>query len=392
MTAARRRPDRVALVGALFALASLLALPFAEFRTSRIGVATYHGFAAGAPASYVLAGALVVCALAALFAPPSIRPLLLELALVVVGGAFAWSLGASAADLLASQSSIARVSIGVGGWAALAGVAIVDFSARRGLAGRPWLRRGFDAAVLVAVVAGLVLGGASRLSLAREYVANADVFWAEVARHLGLAGAGVLAGVVIGVPLGILASRSTRVRDIVLGVVGVIQTVPSLALIGLLIAPLAVLRQASPLAARLGIGGIGFAPAVIALTLYALLPIVRNTYVGLAGVDPAAVDAGRGMGMTRRQLLARIELPLALPLLIEGLRTAAVLDIGIAAVMFFAGARGLGLFIFEGVGQVAADLTLLGALPIIVLAVLVDGGLRALSSAIVSPGLRGEAA
>lgn len=386
------RADRVAVAGTALALVGLFAFPFAEFRTSRIGVATYHGMGSGAPATYLLAGALAACVAVAVRVAPPRRGVLLKLLAGAAGAALAWSLGAAAARLLAGEPVIARVSIGAGAWVVLAGLAVVDFAARRALASRKHIARALDGLALIAVGTALVLGGAARLSLVQEYLANADVFRAEVVRHLALAGAGVAMGVLLGVPLGVWASRSARVRDLVLGVVGVIQTIPSLALIGLLIAPLAALRESSPLLERLGIGGIGFAPAVIALTLYALLPVVRNTYVGLAGVDPGALDAGRGMGMGRGQLLLRVELPLALPLMIEGLRAAAVLDIGIAAVMFFAGARGLGLFIFQGVGQVAADLTLLGALPIIALAVAVDAGLRALGGAVVSPGLRREPA
>lgn len=152
-------------------------------------------------------------------------------------------------------------------------------------------------------------------------------------------------------------------------------------MLGLLIAPLA----------ALGFPAIGTTPAVIALTLYALLPIVRNTYVGLAGVDASVIDAGRGMGMGRAQLLARVELPLALPLVIEGVRAAAVLVIGIAAVTAFIGAGGLGVLVFQGWGQQADDLTLLGAVPMVVLAVIADAGLRALRRLVVSPGIQGGA-
>jgi osmoprotectant transport system permease protein len=238
------------------------------------------------------------------------------------------------------------------------------------------------------VVAAGVWGGLGQLSLAREYAAQSDVFWPDVAQHLWLSGLGVGLGALIGVPLGILAHRHAGLRRVTLGAVGVIQTVPSLALLGLLVAPLAALRAASPALAALGLSGIGTWPAVIALTLYALLPVVRNTFVGLSGVDPAALDAGRGMGMTRRELLWRVELPLALPLVLEGVRAALVLVIGIATVTAFVGAGGLGVLIVTGLGQVADDLVLLGAIPVIVLAVLADLGMRGLSRAAVSPGLR----
>jgi len=160
--------------------------------------------------------------------------------------------------------------------------------------------------------------------------------------------------------------------------VSIIQTVPSLALFGLLMVGLTAVSLPS----------IGTVPTLIALTLYALLPIVRNTYLGIAGVDPAIVDAGLGMGMSRWELLWEVELPLALPLLIEGLRSALVLTVGIAAVMAIAGAMDLGTIVFYGAGLDVPDLVLLGALPMVVLAIVADQAMRALEVAVVSPGIR----
>ena len=138
----------------------------------------------------------------------------------------------------------------------------------------------------------------------------------------------------------------------------------------------------------LGVRGIGTAPALIALTLYAFLPIVRNSYVGIKEVPRAATEAGRGMGMSAAQILRRVELPLALPLMIEGVRASAVLTIGITTVAFLIGAGGLGTFIERGIGQQVPDLILLGALPIIVLALLADALLRALGLLLTPRGLR----
>jgi osmoprotectant transport system permease protein len=211
-----------------------------------------------------------------------------------------------------------------------------------------------------------------------EYANQGPQFWQLVGTHLAVAGTALGVAIVIGVPFGVVCARAPRVRAVVLTIVGIIQTVPSLALLGLLIVPLA----------ALGLPGIGPLPGIIALTLYALLPIVRDTYVGLAGVDTAIVDAGRGMGMSRGQLLLRVEAPLALPLVIEGIRSAAVLVIGIAAVVAFIGVGTLGQLIFLGIGQTADDLVLLGAVPMVVLAIAADAALRLLARALVSPGIR----
>jgi osmoprotectant transport system permease protein len=163
-------------------------------------------------------------------------------------------------------------------------------------------------------------------------------------------------------------------------VLNLLQTVPSIALFGLLLVPLSSLAAAIPSLAALGIGGIGMAPAVIALFLYALLPVVRNGVAGLAGVDVGVVDAARGIGMNRRQLFWQVELPLAMPLLLAGLRIVVVQAIGLAVVAALIGAGGLGSFVFEGLGQYAADLVLLGALPAIALALAADFLLQTLGA------------
>jgi osmoprotectant transport system permease protein len=292
----------------------------------------------------------------------------------------AWALGRAAADLAPDPASSARVSIGSGAWLAIAGAAALWFAATRAPAGRFW-RAGALTFVGASWLAAGLWGGLSRLSILREYATQSDSFWNAVGTHLTLVGVSLGLAIVIGVPLGILASRVRWVRTPALAVVGLIQTVPSLALLGLLVLPLA----------ALGLPGIGPLPAVIALTLYALLPIVRNTYLGLAHVDASVVDAGLGMGMSRSQLLIRVEAPLALPLVVEGIRAAAVMTIGVAAVVAFIGVGTLGVLIVLGMGYQADDLILLGAVPMVLMAVAADAVLRALGHLVTSPGIRVEA-
>jgi osmoprotectant transport system permease protein len=183
------------------------------------------------------------------------------------------------------------------------------------------------------------------------------------AEHIALSLGATLAAVFIGLPLGVLASRRPALERPMLGAIDVIQTIPSLALFGLLL-PL-------PL-----IGGIGATPAVVALLLYALLPIVRTTVVGLRGVEPSIVEAARGLGATDRERLFRIELPLAAPTILTGVRVAAVTSIGTATIAAAIGAGGLGTFVFRGVAVVDNRLILLGAVPAALLAIVVDVILR----------------
>ena len=210
------------------------------------------------------------------------------------------------------------------------------------------------------------------MSIAREYATRRQLFADALLRHISLVAGSVGPAIAIGFPLGVAAVRNRRLQGPLFAVLNVLQTIPSIALFGLLIVPLAALATAVPPLAALGIGGIGVAPAIVALVLYALLPVVRNTAAGLAGVDGTIVEAGRGMGLTQRQIFRQVELPLALPVLLAGLRIVTVQAIGLAVVAALIGAGGLGTFVFEGLGQYATDLVLLGALPAIFLALTAD--------------------
>lgn len=382
------RYDRVALVGALVALAGVAALPAVELRANRLVPGVAYSFGAAGPWVYLLWFLVAVGFMSAVAPSANARSISSTASGYGLVAVTAWALGSVTSTLLVGQPSAARVSLGAGVWVLLAGTAILGFSG--GVERRRKAVRWAGPLVLAAaaVVAAFVWGGLDRISLAREFEVRASSFWTLLGGHLAMSGAGLGFGLLLGVPLGLWATRNRHVRGVVLGVTGVIQTVPSLALLGLLIAPLAALSQAVPALRALGVRGIGAAPGLIALTLYALLPIVRNTYVGLAEVDPGVIDAGRGMGMSSWQLLWRVELPLALPLIIEGVRTAAVLLIGITTLTVFAGARNLGILIFEGLGQFAPDLILLGALPIIALAVVADVALSALGRALTPEGVR----
>jgi len=181
----------------------------------------------------------------------------------------------------------------------------------------------------------------------------------ETIHHVVLVGVSIAIATAIGVPLGVFLTRRPAWSRLVLGVAGVLQTIPSLALFGFLI-PVPV------------IGGIGTRTALVALTVYGLLPVLRNTVTGIAGVDPALREAARGMGMTDRQLLLRVELPLAASVILAGIRVATVIGIGVATIAAAIGAGGLGVFIFRGVAMVDNRTILAGALPAAGLAVGAD--------------------
>jgi osmoprotectant transport system permease protein len=180
--------------------------------------------------------------------------------------------------------------------------------------------------------------------------------------HLYLVGISTVLAVLVGIPLGIVSAHWPVWNRPVLGTANVIQTIPSLALFGFLLPVPWIGERADRL-------------AILALTLYALLPVIRNTYTGIRGVDPAVVEAGRGMGLTDGQLLFQVELPLALSVILSGVRVAVVVSVGLATIAAAIGAGGLGEFIFRGLAMVNNQLILAGAIPAAILALAADFGL-----------------
>jgi osmoprotectant transport system permease protein len=273
-----------------------------------------------------------------------------------------------ATALLTGATPFARVSLGSGFWIALLGFGLIAADGLVKLSLRPLARVAVTMLAVAAAVAILASEVSRNLSIMREYRNYADSFWAEAAQHLVLVFGSLVPAVLIGIPLGYLCHRSPAARAAALPVLEVVQTIPSIAMFGLLMAPLAALALAFPALGELGIRGIGATPALIALILYSLLPVVANTLAGFRSVDPAVVEAARGMGMSPRCRLFSVEWPLALPVVVTGIRVVLVQNIGLVAIAALIGAGGLGSFIFRGMNQTAMDLVLLGAVPILGLA------------------------
>lgn len=211
----------------------------------------------------------------------------------------------------------------------------------------------------------------------RFILENLPLIGQRTLEHISMVGVAMLVAITTGVTLGIFITRSKALADRVLYVAAVIMTIPSIALFGLLI----------PLLSPFGYG-IGYVPAVIALILYAQLPIIRNTYTAIMNVDPALREAARGMGLTRMQRLRQVELPIALPVIINGVRNAVVLNIAVGAIATYIGAGGLGTFIARGISQSDIRQLITGALAVSLLSIVADLTLLALQRGLTSPGLR----
>jgi osmoprotectant transport system permease protein len=365
----RPRPalDRLGLVLALALAAALLWLPFVVFKANRIVPGDARSLLAVLPAWASLGCGLGI-ALVALVAIRIIDARL-RLAAALAGLVLvALALGAAGDGLTPAGNRVVRVSPGAGAWVLLLALGLFATDAITRLKPGPLLRVALLALAALVLVLAFGSGLFDHLSVMREYAVNAGRFAREARQHVLLALGTLGAAVTVALPLGILCHRLPRIRAATLSALNLVQTIPSIALFGILMVPLGALAAAVPWMAELGVRGIGAAPAAIALFLYSLLPIVANTVVGLERVPPAVVDAARGMGLTRWQILSDIEFVLALPVILTGIRIVLVQNIGLVTIAALIGGGGFGTFVFQGIGQTAIDLVLLGALPTVALA------------------------
>ncbi|MDO5758868.1 MAG: ABC transporter permease [Rhodobacterales bacterium] len=366
-TQGARRFDKLGAVIALIAGCGVFALPFATFRANRIVLGEARSIVQALPAwaATLLLALIAGAALIALLRAPAL------LRLAAGGGvlvALAAMIGLAATHLMPANQGYARVSPASGFWLLIFAFALLVADCLARLRLSPVMR--IAALGLAIMVVGLILASGiwDSLSVMKEYANRADTFWNLGAQHLALAFGSLGAAALVGIPVGIACHRVAMLRGPVLNSLNIVQTIPSIALFGILIAPMGWIAANVPGAAAIGISGIGAPPAFVALFGYSLLPVVANTVLGLDGVPAAADDAARGMGMTDRQRLARVQFPLAFPVILTGVRIVLVQNIGLATVAALIGGGGFGVFVFQGIGQTAMDLVLLGAIPTVALA------------------------
>lgn len=365
----RRNPVLASLL--LLLLVALWSLPFLRVAPNRLvsGQAVYFS---SVPSGIVwlLLAMLSMAVLVALIKPGRLwLGSVLALSAALIPGML-WLAASHATLTMQGAASIARTSFGSAFWLGIVLLAFMTSTALQQLRATALQHAAVGATVLLALAAMLASGWCADLSLIKEYSNRADDFALLVARHIQIVLLALAFTVCIGLPLGWLAHTHAETGRALMPVLNIIQTIPSIALFGLLMAPLALLAASLPAFGRAGISGVGLAPAVIALTLYGLLPVVRSVLAGLQQVPANLRSAATALGLKPYQVLISIELPLALPVLLGGIRTAAVACVGLAAVTALIGAGGLGSILFEGLFSNAQDLVLLGVLPIIVLGTL----------------------
>ena len=363
--------NRVLLLLACVAIAAV-ALPFVNVAPNRLVSGEPRALWQIWSFTPLLLGAALASTVALAFWPGRAAlwlTLLLSEALFIV---LFWSAGQAATQMASVESPLARTSIGSGLWLWLALCLLVCSDAIRRLTPLPVWRWLLNAQVWVIPLLILFSGDLNQLSLLKEYANRQEVFDNALAQHLTILFGTLIPALLLGVPLGIGCYRHPSRQGAVFTVLNVIQTIPSVALFGLLIAPLAGLVKSFPALAAAGIAGTGLTPALIALVLYALLPLVRGVVAGLSQVPPDVLESAHAMGMSARQCFWKIQLPLALPLLVRSLRVVTVQTVGMAVIAALIGAGGFGALVFQGLLSSALDLVLLGVVPTIALAVVLD--------------------
>ncbi|HEY8417034.1 MAG TPA: ABC transporter permease [Limnochordales bacterium] len=293
---------------------------------------------------------------------------------------------------------VAHVALwGSGVWLSLLGYGAIAYAGmlqlrRSGTAPAPVLSALWLPALVLVVHAGLLVFQTAPAEnwLVRVFQEEAQAGGVQrrLREHLWLAGVSASLSIVIGVAIGMWGYYRERVARVALYVSGVILTLPSLALFAMLMEPYAALANAFPVLRNYGIGGLGAAPAITGLTLYGLLPVIRNTLAGLHGVSAAQLDAAQGMGMTPRQVMLMVLLPHALPVIMAGVRQTAILLIGIATVAQLIGAGGLGYYILIGINRASIAHILVGAIPAVLVAIGADLLLAWLGRSLTPMGLR----
>lgn len=371
--------DRVGLTAAAVGLVSLFALSFADVSPNRVVTGQTAGILELLPlwAVAIPTALWVAVALISLLGGRTKRASLgrgvFSAAIIV---SLLWLSGIAATAAVERLGTFTRYSIGGAVWVSAFAAFALIVASRRELG--PSTATGWfvTLAAPVGIVTLIATGRLDALGLAAEYLNVSAQFPVWVWQHFIYSAVAMVIAVALGVFLGVVAFRRQRFANAIFAVTSVFQTIPGLAMIGILVVPLGALSARFPVLKQFGISGLGWAPVVVALTLYALLAIVRNTYAGLGAVPVSVVDAGQGMGMSERQVMRKVQLPLAGPILFSGIRTASQQTIGNATLGAFVAAGTLGAPIFFGFAQQARDLVLLGSIALVVLALTVDGVLR----------------
>lgn len=370
-------PGGLNRTGLLFALMGAvgLAMPFVQVKANRIVAGEAINLPSALAGGLGWLSVLVLLVVMVLNLLPRLSPTARLCSGVIAMIVAVAALGLAADAFTPEGNRMVRVAPAAGFWILLLAFAMMSADAVARMAPSRKIRWMLLSGGVAIVVSILSTGLLDHTSVMIEYAARKDLFIRSLWQHLTLALGSLFLAILCGLPLGILVFRVFALRRAVLSLLNLMQTIPSLALFGIMIPVFGWIAANVPGAAEMGVAGIGLFPAVMALFFYSLLPIVSNTLVGLTGVDPAVRDAAFGLGLTARQVLFQVQLPLAFPVVLAAVRIVLVQNIGLAVIAGLIGGGGFGSFVFQGLNQTAMDLILLGALPTIFLAMIAGIGL-----------------
>ena len=366
--------DKPQAVYSLIALSALIFMKIVEVKPNRIVNGerfTAYEFI-GWPVLLVGAGFLLIAVL-------SLSTWKMKGLMTIVTGAFLFTvflyLMGLSGQVAASGSNSIRVSLSIGFYILLLMIYLLFGHVMAKKDKYLTLQKSIALLIFISMLVFVYFGLFDEFSIVKEYGIKKNQFMDSLTTHLFLSLGSVTFGSLIAIPLGYLAYRRKKLESAVMVPLSIVETIPSLSLFGILLVPLAGLGRID-FFRSLGISGIGWAPAFVALTLYTLLPIGRNTLVGFTTVERDVIEAAQGMGMSRKQIFRKIEFPLALPIIITGVRIALVQTVGGAVIAGLVGGGGLGTFVFLGLAEASQDLVLLGVIPIVLLTLILDKTLK----------------
>ena len=367
--------------GVVCILIGLLIGRYMMIRPNRIENGALLNFTTALGSTSVLFGAVFVALLIIMYLIHTKRTdknWLMVPASILSFGVFIITTGLTASHHIVGMGSSARVSLGMSFWLMFAGFLLIMVQAVT-LSARPHLTR---LILLIAVILIIGLGYTSGIlkdiSILKELNSKSDRIWDEMIRHLQLAVFSTLSGLILSLALAYRAYRKPSLEGFIKTFVNIAQVIPTLSFLGLIMIPLTALSNSFPWLKSIGISGIGFFPAYIVLTMYTLLPMTNNILAGLKSIDKNILQAAAGMGMTRRQQLFQVEMPLALPSIYAGFRTALVQSVGNTILAGLVGGGGMGSILFLGLAQSAQDLVVISALLVVSIAFILNTGLSVL--------------
>ncbi len=361
--------DKTLLLLSLVGVATLIFMPIVTYKPNRISQGVQYGSIEYLGQVVIFIVLLWVILMALSFYTKNKKGLLVFIVLTVLFIALFWSLQINSGDYI--ENPAARISLSSGFYIQMFLMYIL-FSTYTGKSEGYRILKTLGLLSIIGVLGFLFLQGAfNEFSIIKEYYSKESQFFENLRIHAILTFSSVITGAIIAIPLGFLAYSKKRLEGKIMVPLSIIETIPSLSLFAIFLVPLSGLGKVGFFNA-LGVSGIGWAPAYLALTLYTLLPIGRNTLTGFYSVDRNIIQAAKGMGMSKSQVLSKIELPLAFPVIFTGIRIAFIQTIGGAVLAGLVGGGGMGTFVFLGLGEASPDLILLGVLPIVFFTIILD--------------------